>query len=70
MSMSTYGLKYFLSVLALVFIIEGIPYFLSPNGIKKWLAMVKEMSNSMLRGMGFFFILLGLAILYLALRVL
>ncbi|MBE9502915.1 MAG: DUF2065 domain-containing protein [Proteobacteria bacterium] len=68
--MSTYGLKYFLSVLALVFIIEGIPYFLSPVGIKKWLAMVKEMSNSMLRGMGFFFILLGLAILYLALRVL
>lgn len=68
--MITYGLKYFLSVLALVFVVEGIPYFISPAGIKKWLAKLGEMSNPMLRGMGFLFILLGLAILYLALRVL
>lgn len=67
--METFGLKYFLSVLALVFVIEGMPYFLAPGGIKKWLEMVREMPDSALRGIGFFFILTGLGILYLALRV-
>ncbi len=67
--MATYGLKYFLSVLALVFIIEGMPYFLSPSGVKKWLAMVQEMPEGMIRAVGFFFMLLGAAILYIALRV-
>jgi len=67
--METYGLKYFLSVLALVFVIEGLPYFLSPGGIKKWLEIIREMSDSAVRGIGFFFILTGLSLLYIALRV-
>jgi len=64
----TFGLKYFLSVLALVLIIEGMPYFLAPSGIKKWLEIVKEMSDSAIRGIGFFFMLTGLSVLFVALR--
>ena len=67
--METYGLKYFLSVLALVFVIEGMPYFLSPSGIKRWLEIIREMPDRAIRGIGFFFILTGLSLLYVALRV-
>lgn len=68
--MDTYGLKYFLSVVALVFVIEGLPYFISPSGVKKWLSMLQEMPDRSIRAIGFFFMLLGITILYIALRVL
>jgi len=68
--METFGLKYFLSVLALVFFIEGIPYFIAPSGIKKWLEMVRQMPNSAIRGIGFFFMITGICLLYIALRLL
>lgn len=67
--METFGLKYFLSVLGLVFIIEGIPYFISPGGIKKWVAMVLVMPERNVRIIGFTFMLTGLFVLYLGLRV-
>ena len=67
--METFGLKYFLSVLALVFVVEGIPYFISPSRIKKWFVMVSEMSNTQLRSIGFISISIGMAILYLAMRI-
>lgn len=66
--METFGLKYFLSVLALVFIIEGIPYFIAPSGIKKWLEIIREMPDTAIRGIGFLFMMTGLVILFVALR--
>ena len=68
--METFGLKYFLSVIALVFIIEGMPYFIAPSGVKKWLELIKELPQPTIRAMGFFFMTTGLVILYIALRVL
>ena len=68
--METFGLKYFLSVLALVFIIEGMPYFIGPSAFKKWVEFIKEMPDSYIRGIGVFFMLTGLTMLYIALRVL
>lgn len=67
--METFGLKYFLSVIAMVFIIEGLPYFLSPGGVKKWLALIKKMPDGFIRGIGFMFMLTGSIILFIALRV-
>ncbi|MBE9535992.1 MAG: DUF2065 domain-containing protein [Proteobacteria bacterium] len=67
--MEAFGLKYFLSVLGLVFVIEGIPYFLSPGGIKKWVAIVLVMPERNVRFIGFLFMLTGLFVLYLGLRV-
>jgi len=68
--MTEYGLKYFLTVLALVFVIEGIPYFLSPTGVKKWLAMLQEMSEQSIRSFGLFSMAAGMVLLYIAQRVL
>ena len=68
--METFGLKYFLSVIALVFVIEGMPYFIAPSGVKKWLALIKELPEPAIRATGFFFMTTGLLILYVALRVL
>lgn len=67
--METFGLKYFLSVIAMVFIIEGIPYFLSPSGIKKWVAVLQTLPESYIRVIGLVFMMTGLTILFLALRV-
>ena len=68
--METFGLKYFLSVLALVFVIEGMPYFIAPSAVKKWLELIKALPDSVIRGTGLFFMLLGITILFIAQRVL
>ena len=65
----SYGLKYFLSVLALVLVLEGMPYFISPGGVRKWLQVIGIMSDSAIRGIGLVFMLIGITILYIALRV-
>ncbi len=67
--METFGLKYFLSVIAMVFIVEGIPYFLSPGGIKKWVAVLQDLPESYIRLIGLVFMITGVAILFAALRV-
>ena len=66
----TYGLKYFLSVLALVFVFEGVPYFISPRGVRSWIQVIGTLSDMSIRFIGFLFMLLGLSILYIALRLL
>ncbi|MEE9120811.1 MAG: DUF2065 domain-containing protein, partial [Syntrophobacteria bacterium] len=38
-----YAMKFFLSVLGLVMILEGLPYFVFPERIKRWLVKVSEM---------------------------
>lgn len=68
--MSTFGFKYFLSVLALVFIIEGTPYFLSPAAVKKWFLLVQQMNDAAIRMIGISFMFIGLFLLYIALRIL
>ena len=67
--METFGLKYFLSVIALVFILEGLPYFIAPSGFKKWLDLIKELPDSYIRVIGLTFMITGISILYIALRV-
>jgi len=61
-------MEFFLCVLGMVFIIEGIPYFLFPLKWKQLLLKVDEMSESWLRLMGLISILIGLAIVYLGKR--
>ena len=58
-------MEFFLCVLGMVFIIEGIPYFLFPLKWKQLLLKVDEMSESWLRIMGLISIFIGLAIVYL-----
>lgn len=69
MKLEDYGLKYFLSVVAMVLVIEGIPYFLSPKSIKKWLSLILNMDNRSMRIFGLSSMITGLAILYVVMRI-
>jgi len=57
--------EYFLCVLGMVFIIEGVPYFAFPEIIKKYLLKIIEMPASALRVMGFTAIAVGLLLVYM-----
>ena len=69
MKLEDYGLKYFLSVVAMVLVIEGIPYFLSPQSIKKWLSLILNMDNRSMRIFGLSSMITGLAVLYVVMRI-
>ena len=52
--------------IALVFIIEGMLPFISPNRWRTMLAMAEQMDDRMIRGVGLGCMLFGVVILYLA----
>jgi uncharacterized protein YjeT (DUF2065 family) len=56
----------FAAALGLMFVIEGILPFLSPDGVRRALARVAAMDNSMLRIAGAVSMLAGVAVLWLA----
>lgn len=58
--------NYFLSVLGLVLVIEGFPYFVFPEKLKKILSEIPNMPNRYLRGFGLCAMLFGLLLLYIA----
>ncbi|MBI5048685.1 MAG: DUF2065 domain-containing protein [Deltaproteobacteria bacterium] len=60
---------YFLSVLGLVLVIEGLPYFAFPVKIKKWALSLQEMPERTLRILGFVSIITGLLLVYLGRKV-
>ena len=55
----------FLTALALVFVIEGIPPFLNPKGFRNSMRQVTEMNDGTLRWLGLVAMLSGLLMLYL-----
>ena len=57
-------MKYFLCVLGMVFILEGLPYFAFPEKIKTYLQKLQELPNSTLRAMGAAAVGIGLLLLY------
>ena len=58
-------MKYFLCVMGMVFILEGLPYFVFPHKIKDYLSMLLDLPESTLRIMGLLAMATGLFILYL-----
>jgi uncharacterized protein YjeT (DUF2065 family) len=58
-------MKYFLCVLGMVFIIEGLPYFAFPVHIKAYLLKLTTISDKTLRMMGAFAVALGLLLLWI-----
>jgi uncharacterized protein YjeT (DUF2065 family) len=58
-------MKYFLCVLGLVMVVEGLPYFASPAKMRNWISRLAEMSDSTLRSTGFVLMALGLVLIYL-----
>ncbi|HOJ52798.1 MAG TPA: DUF2065 domain-containing protein [Syntrophales bacterium] len=58
-------MKYFLCVIGMVFVLEGIPYFAFPEKVKELLVKMSDMPARSLRLMGFISMLLGLILVYL-----
>jgi hypothetical protein len=58
-------MDFFLCVLGMVFIVEGVPYFAIPEKVKAYLQKVAEMPDSTLRFLGFAAILTGLLLVWL-----
>ena len=61
-------MRYFLSVLSMVLILEGIPYFMFPRKFKELIRIILEIEESYLRISGLAVMLVGLILLYLTMR--
>ncbi|MBF0438920.1 MAG: DUF2065 domain-containing protein [Magnetococcales bacterium] len=57
-------MKDFLSALGLVLILEGMPYFLSPERMRFWVAQIVILPDAMLRRTGFVLMMIGLLVVY------
>lgn len=58
-------MEYFLCVIGMVMVIEGLPYFASPTKMKRWIARLAEMPDGPLRVTGFILMAFGLVLIYL-----
>lgn len=61
-------MKFFFSVIGMVMIVEGLPYFVSPAKMKEMVQMILTLDDVNLRRFGFFLMLLGLCIIYFAME--
>ena len=59
-------MKYFFCVIGMVMIVEGLPYFAFPQKMRQMVAVVLGMDDASLRRFGFFMMMAGLAVVYLA----
>jgi len=57
-------MKYFLCVLGMVLIIEGLPYFTFPDKLKIYLSKLTEIPDSSLRILGVAAVVIGLLLVY------
>jgi uncharacterized protein len=57
-------MRYFICVLGMVLIIEGLPYFAFPERIKAYLLKVVNIPDSTLRLVGFLSMVIGLILVY------
>ena len=58
-------MKFFLCVIGMVMIVEGLPYFAFPEKMKFWVQKILEMPDSALRKFGFVLMVTGLWMVYM-----
>lgn len=58
-------MRYFLCVIGMVMIVEGLPYFAWPEKMKTWLKKILEMPDHDLRKIGTVLVVFGLLLVYL-----
>ena len=63
---TTFGI--FLAALGLAMFLEGLPYFVSPTTVRRYLAQIQRLGDSTLRVMGFALMASGLLLAYFSLR--
>ena len=61
-------LNLFFAALGLAMFLEGLPYFISPLGVRRFVHFLDTVSDGALRLMGFVLMCAGLAVAYLATR--
>ena len=59
-------MKFFLCVIGMVMIVEGLPYFAFPNRMKEMVRVILGLDDQSLRRFGFFLMLAGLGVVYFA----
>jgi uncharacterized protein YjeT (DUF2065 family) len=59
------AVEFFLCVIGMVMIVEGLPYFAAPSKMKEWIMKMAELPDTSLRVMGFVLMLAGLGLCYL-----
>ena len=57
-------MKFFLCVLGMVFIVEGLPYFAFPERFKTYLLKLADVPDSTLRIMGLLSMIFGLILIF------
>jgi uncharacterized protein YjeT (DUF2065 family) len=63
-TMEDFNLKYFLCVIGMVLVLEGIPYFAFPEKVKSLYLKIQEISDVNLRMLGFMAMVFGLLLVY------
>ncbi len=58
------GMTYFLCVLGMVLIVEGLPYFAFPARMKEWLVRIAATPDGHLRRVGLALMAVGLGLVY------
>jgi uncharacterized protein len=58
-------MRYFLCVMGMVLIVEGLPYFAFPDKMKPWLQKILEMPDNDLRKIGAGVMIVGFFLVYL-----
>jgi len=61
-------MKYFLCVIGMVMVIEGLPYFAFPQKMKSWMVKVIEMHENTLRITGLLLMAMGIFLVFLGRR--
>ena len=61
-------MNFFLCVLGMVMVVEGLPYFVFPEKMKFWVQKILEMPDSTLRKFGFVLMFAGLGLVYMGKR--
>ena len=61
-------MKYFLCVIGMVMIIEGLPYFAFPEKMKSWVVKIIEMHENALRITGLLLMVTGIFLIFLGRR--
>ncbi len=59
-------MKFFLCVIGMVMIVEGLPYFAFPGKVNATVQVILGLDDTILRRFGFFLMLAGLGVVYLA----
>jgi hypothetical protein len=58
-------MKDLVCLLGILLVVEGIPYFISPKGMKRLMEEIPKLADSTLRLAGFVAMILGVALVYM-----